>query len=111
MDREAVRVIAAQTGRPIDIDLATAEGKSPLREAVRPWMQQRDPHRSVLTHVLLDPSPLAEQLLAAVPQRAADHARVRYERRVKLRWRAQHDRIAARDHAPVNLVSGSSLCQ
>jgi hypothetical protein len=51
-----------------------------VREAVGEGVQQRDAHRATVRDVPAEAAPLAEQLLAPVTQRAADHSGPRDER-------------------------------
>ena len=75
------------------------------REPVGPRVQQRDAHRGAAAGVAVHAQAAAEELLAAVAQRGADHPGGRDEGGVEVGGgRAQADRVIAID--AVGWVSG-----
>ena len=69
----------------VEVDVSARHREAPLGEPVGPRVKQRDPHRRALRDVGAHAAPLAQQLLPAVAQRAADHPGVGDERRLDAR--------------------------
>jgi hypothetical protein len=84
VDREAAAVDLDQLRVVRNADRAPADPVLERGEPVRPRVQQRDAHRVAVVLVLGKPALLGEQLVAAVAQRAADHAGARDEGRLEL---------------------------
>ena len=108
--RQPVRVAAHAASRSGSIDdLAAGDRAAPGRQPVRPRVQQRDAHRLALRHVGGEAAALAEQLLAPMAQRAADHAGGRHERGLEpaVVRRRQRQRGEALDRPFADHVAGA----
>jgi hypothetical protein len=84
VDRQLVLVGAHDSARAVDLDRSPGGDVAPVAQPVRPRVQQREPERPARAAPPVEAASLHEQLLAAMLQRGADHARARDEHGAQL---------------------------
>jgi len=108
VDRQAVLVQAHGRAIGIEAHNDAVDLVAEPAEAVRPRVQQGDAEGRAGLGVLRKAAALAEQLLSAVAQRAADHSHAGGEGRLQPGRRAQDAHRVAREGALADLVRGHS---
>jgi hypothetical protein len=124
VDRQAV-LLAVQQGRGrVQLDRAPGRLVAPAAETVGPGIQERDAEHGALLQISAQPAADAQQLLAAMPQRAPHHARTDGEPRHEVapgsgqlddpevgrrgNGRAAHDAMRSRTYTSVPVRRRSS---
>ena len=109
VDRQPVRVEVDRRPRRVELDRPAVERVGHPREPVGPGVEQRDAEGGAALAVGGQPAALAEQLLPAMRDREADHARAGGERDAQVAsMRNQSYSVEAVDALVANLVRSHS---
>jgi hypothetical protein len=96
--RQPALVALQRQAAQLEVDLPASDLEGAPLQPVGPGVQEGDAHRRARLDVMAQPAALAEQLLATVPQRAADHPRLGHEGRLDTAERLARQR---QPHHPV----------